>query len=98
MSTDKARIMLNQLKSENLTSWAQTFDNLTCFTHPSNLQERIKSPGKLITEEFEKSSPEEKERLIKFLNWLTSDLDGCYELRLNLQNRNRHGYSILTDA
>lgn len=98
MTTDKARIILNQLKSGNLTSRAQAFDNLTCFTHPSNLQERIKSLCKLITEEFEKSSTEEKKRLVKFLTWLTIALDGSCELRLNLQDRKRHGSNALTDT
>jgi len=98
ITIDKARIIFDQSKSENLTSWAQAFDNLTCFTHPSNFEERIKSLSKLLAEEFDRSSLEEKKRQIKFLTWLAIALDGSCELRLNLQNGTRHGSNILSDA
>lgn len=93
---EKAKLIFKQAKSNCLERQAQALDNFTCFTHPSNFKNRLELFQKEITSQLPHCSKAERKRLITTLIWLAISLNDSCDLRLNLQNEERHGKEALS--
>lgn len=94
---EKFEIIVKQLTSTDIFEQHQGFDNITCFTHPSNFRERTIKVVEKLKEVYPSLSENIRKSLIKNLVYLTIALDGSCELNLNLKNKERHKDKIIQD-
>jgi hypothetical protein len=93
----KIEIITNQLTSENIFEQHQGFDNITCFTHPSNFKERTTKVIEKLNNIYPELKESVKKSLVKNLLYLAIAIDGGYELNLNLKDEKRHKEKILKE-